>query len=220
MTSRPDSALGDSSRARAARDDSAGPGASTLQTPRSTTDTTPRANATPAPLTALSVANPGDSASALLYSAYVSASNTPEGALTALDARTSASLAVVALTPVLQDGATDYRLMVGAFAARASADSLLGRLRRSGVLGRESGVVARTPYALLVQDRLPLAQVRPRVEALATQHISVYALSRGDGTAALYAGAFEQPEQAAWLARALQAAGITPTLVYRTGRSL
>ena len=41
-----------------------------------------------------------------------------------------------------------------------------------------------------------------------------------DGTVALYAGAFETPEEAAWLARAIQAAGVTPTLVYRTGRSL
>ena len=59
-----------------------------------------------------------------------------------------------------------------------------------------------------------------RVDGFLAKNVPVYALSRGDGTVALYAGAFERPEQAAWLARALQAAGVTPTLVYRTGRSL
>jgi hypothetical protein len=33
-------------------------------------------------------------------------------------------------------------------------------------------------------------------------------------------GAFETPAQAAFLARSLQAAGVRPTLVFRTGRSL
>lgn len=176
--------------------------------------------ANPGALAPLAVANAADSASALLYSVMVAASNTPEGAASALDARTTASLPVVALTPILQDGAPGYHLLVGAFPSRAEADSLRVSLQRLGVLGPESGIVRRTPYALLVEERVPLANVPARVQALAKQNVPVYPLSRGDGTVALYAGAFEQPEQAAWLARALRAAGVTPTLVYRTGRSL
>jgi hypothetical protein len=38
-----------------------------------------------------------------------------------------------------------------------------------------------------------------------------------DGTVALYAGAFERPADAAYLAQALQAAGVAPALVFRTG---
>ena len=46
----------------------------------------------------------------------------------------------------------------------------------------------------------------------------VYALRQSDGTAHLYAGAFEFPEQAVLFAESLRAAGLTPVLVYRKGR--
>jgi hypothetical protein len=174
--------------------------------------------AAPGALPPLTVANPADSAGAVAYSVYVSASNTPEGA--SLDPRTAATLSVIALTPVVEDGGPTYRMLVGALPTRAAADSLLGALQRRGVLGEGSGIVLRTPYALLVADHVPAQDAPGRVQALAKENVPVYPLSRGDGTVALYAGAFEQPEQAAWLARALQAAGMTPTLVYRTGRSL
>jgi hypothetical protein len=47
----------------------------------------------------------------------------------------------------------------------------------------------------------------------------VYALLQPDGTARLYAGAFETPDKAALLAATLREAGIEPTLVYRMGRA-
>jgi len=170
------------------------------------------------PLPALTVANPADSSSAMTYSVVVGASNTLEGA--SLDPRTMATLPATALTPLLEDGAPWYRLLVGAFPSRAGADSLLRALQRRGILSEGSGIVARTPYALLVGDHVPAQDAAARVQAFAKKNVPVYALSRGDGTVALYAGAFERPEQAAWLARALQTAGVTPTLVFRTGRSL
>jgi hypothetical protein len=49
---------------------------------------------------------------------------------------------------------------------------------------------------------------------------AVYALSRGDGTVGLYAGAFEEPEESALLLAQLRRAGLRPLLVYRTGRGL
>ena len=185
---------------------------------RDTTRADSAALAPNGPLPALVVANPADSSSAVTYSVMVAASNTPEGAL--LDPRTMATLSATALTPVLDDGAPWYRLFVGAFATKAGADSLLGALRQRGVLGEGSGMSVRAPYALLVADHVPAQDAPARVQALARKNVPVYPLSRGDGTVALYAGAFERPEQAAWLARALQAAGVVPTLVYRTGRSL
>jgi len=172
------------------------------------------------PLPALAVANPGDSANVAAFSVWVGSASSPEGA--AEDLRGSAQEAppVIALTPVFEDGATWYRLIVGAYPSRAAADSLLAALRRRGVVGEQSGNVVRTPYALLVADRVPASEVEARVRALTAKNVPVYPLSRGDGTVALYSGAFQMPQDAAWLARQLQAAGVTPTLVYRTGRSL
>jgi hypothetical protein len=127
---------------------------------------------------------------------------------------------VLAVTPVLDNGAPLYRLLVGAYARREQADSLLGALRRRGIVGPQSGQVTLTPYALRVADRLAAQGAAARVQALARRNVPVYTLSHGDGTVSLYAGAFELPQDAAWLARQLRAAGVAPVLVYRTGRSL
>jgi hypothetical protein len=127
---------------------------------------------------------------------------------------------VIALTPVFEDGATWYQMIVGAYARREEADSLLAALQRRGAVGPQSGRVVRTPYALLLADRVPVTDVKARVDALTAKNVPVYVMSRGDGTVALYSGAFQMPQDAAWLARQLQGAGVTPTLVYRTGRSL
>jgi hypothetical protein len=196
--------------------DSARTAAATRRTSDSTT--TDSARRGPDTLTALTIANPGDSLGAAGYSVWVSSTNTAEGAK--IEPRDARLVPVIAPTPVLQDGAPTYRLLVGAYPSRSEAESLLVVLRRREVLGASSGIILRTPYALLVADRVPATDVASRVAALAKRDIAVYPLSRGDGTVALYAGAFESPDQAAWLARVLRAAGVSPTLVYRTGRSL
>ncbi len=170
------------------------------------------------PLGRLTVGNPADSAAAAVYAVYVVGSNTPDGA--SVDWRVDRTPPVLALTPVLQDGEPSYRLIVGAYRTRAQADSLLHDLQRRGVLGEESGRVVRAPYALLVEARLPAAEAARRVQALAARGVPTYPLSRGDGTVALYAGAFETPEEAAYLARTARAAGVSTTLVYRTGSAL
>ncbi|GJG84877.1 hypothetical protein tb265_00580 [Gemmatimonadetes bacterium T265] len=166
----------------------------------------------------LTVTNPADSAAAALYAVYVVASNTPDGA--SVDWRLDRTPPVLALTPVLQDGEPSYRLIVGAYRTRAQADSLLRDLQRRGVLGEESGRVVRAPYALLVEPHVPAAEAARRVQALAARGVPTYPLSRGDGTVALYAGAFQTADEAAYLARAARAAGVQATLVYRTGAAL
>jgi hypothetical protein len=64
---------------------------------------------------------------------------------------------------------------------------------------------------------------REAAKALASGYagrgIPVYALLQADGSAQLYAGAFDTPERASLLAATLRTAGITPTVVYRTGRA-
>ncbi len=183
-------------------------------------DTTPAAAAPvvdPGPIR-LVPSNPGDSASAVLYAVHVVSSNTPDGA--SIDWRVDRTPPVLALTPVLQDGAPTYRLIVGAYRTRAQADSLLRDLQRRGVVGDSSGSVVRAPYALLVEARVPAAEAARRVQALAAKGVPTYPLSRGDGTVALYAGAFQTAQEAAYLARAARAAGVAATLVYRTGAAL
>ena len=86
--------------------------------------------------------------------------------------------------------------------------------------GTASGNVVRVPYALLVEDRVLASQAPRRVVELKARGVAVYALSRGDGTVGLYAGAFEQPEESALLLAQLRRAGLRPLLVYRTGRGL
>lgn len=163
----------------------------------------------------LVVTNPADSAAAATYAVYVVASNTPDGA--SVDWRVDRTPPVLALTPVLQDGAPTYRLIVGAYRTRAQADSLLRDLQRRGVIGDSSGSVVRAPYALLVEPRVPATEAAGRVQALAARGVPTYPLSRGDGTVALYAGAFQTPDEAAYLARTARSAGVTTTLAYRTG---
>lgn len=209
-TSTPTAAAADSLR-RVARDSARGAvGAA---------DSARAAAAVPLALPALVVANPADSIEAAAWTVYVVSGTTPETAV--LDPRVDmATLPVLALTPVLDRGETWYRLLVGAYATRSQAESLLVALRARKVLGAASGSLSRAPYALRVAERMSATDVPERVRGLAKRGIPVYPLSRGDGTVSLYAGAFETPEQAALLARNLQAAGIAPVLVYRTGRSL
>ena len=190
--------------------------------PNATAVAKARADSAPASgaaaLQPLTVGNPADSAAAAVYAVYVVASNTIDGA--SVDWRVDRTPPVLALTPVLQDGEPSYRLIVGAYRTRAQADSLLRDLQHRGVLGEESGRVVRAPYALLVEARVPAADAAKRVQALAARGVPTYPLSRGDGTVALYAGAFETAGEAAYLARTARAAGLSATLVYRTGSAL
>jgi hypothetical protein len=165
---------------------------------------------------ALTVRNPADSARAAAYALYLVSANTPEGA-TLPSGADPALVPEPALTPQLEDGAPWWRLLVGAYATRERAEAALAGLQQRGVV--TSGMVVRAPYALLVADRLPAADAPARVQALARRGVPTYPLSRGDGTVALYAGAFSQPADAAYLAQALQSAGVAPALVYRTGTS-
>ena len=170
------------------------------------------------PLSALDVANPADSANAAGFAVYVAGGNTPESATQDVDA--SSLSTVAALTAVLDRGAPWYRMLVGAYPSRPQADSALASLQRRGVIGASSGQVVFAPYALRLASRLPASQAPERVRALATRNVPAYVLSHGDGTVSVYAGAFEQRQDAAWLARELRKAGVATELVYRTGRSL
>jgi hypothetical protein len=173
-----------------------------------------RAAPPPPARAALTVANPEDADRAARYAIYVATSNTREGALP--DPRLRGADAT-ALSPVTDGGARWYRLTVGAEASRAEATALLARLRAQDPT--VSGSIVALPYAFLVERGVTAAQVPARLSALAGRGIFAYALRQGDGSGAIYTGAFESPEQARTLADSLRAVGMAPTLVYRTGRA-
>ncbi|MBU6367500.1 MAG: hypothetical protein KJT01_14905 [Gemmatimonadetes bacterium] len=183
-------------------------------TPATTPATTPTPPPAPAPRAAMVVANPQDAAQAARYSLYVATSNTREGALP--DPRLGAGNAL-ALSPVVDAGTRWYRLTVGAEPTAGDAVALLGRLRAKDPT--VSGSVVSLPYALLMERGVPAGQVPARLAALSGRGVFVYALRQPDGTGAVYTGAFESPDQARTLADSLRAAGLAPTLVFRTGRA-
>jgi hypothetical protein len=70
----------------------------------------------------------------------------------------------------------------------------------------------------MVEQSVNVDTATAAVTAFVERGLPIYALRQPDGSATLYAGAFETPEQSTLLADALRASGLKPTLVYRTGR--
>jgi hypothetical protein len=169
------------------------------------------------------VTNPADSAAAARFSVEILAANTAEGANFELQ-RHGAMMpaATISLVPIGDTEAIWYKVHAGAVADSGQAERLLRSLRRQRVVSETGGLVVRTPFALRV-DSVPAqaavsARTREKVQGFAARGLAVYALKQRDGSARLYAGAFENPEQSSLAATALRVAGVTPVLEYRTGR--
>jgi hypothetical protein len=168
------------------------------------------------------VTNPTDSANAAAYSVELATANTQAGAILKVRGDSGRpngrTLPAGTFAPVLIRGARWFKVYAGAYAERSSADSLAGWLRTQGMLDSVAGVVVRVPFAFLIESDVPVAAVAGMVTTYADRGQPVYALRQANGSARLYAGAFEFPEQAVLFAESLRAAGLTPVLVYRTGR--
>ena len=95
---------------------------------------------------------------------------------------------------------------------------MLAALRASKVVRSENGLVVRVPYALLLADSVARDMVAHEVDVWRGRGISAYALLQDDGSARLYAGAFETAAQAAPLAASVRDAGTVPVVAFRTGR--
>ncbi len=168
-------------------------------------------------------ANPADSAVAVAYSVEILAANTAEGANFELQ-RHGAMMpaATISLVPIGDTEAIWYKVFAGAFPDSAQAERLLASLRRRHVVPDSAGTVVRAPLALRV-DSVPsqaavASKTREKIRDYAARGLAVYALVQSDGSARLYAGAFENPEQSTLAATALRVAGLVPALEYRTGR--
>jgi hypothetical protein len=174
-------------------------------------------NATLATARHLGLLSAQDSASQSPYAIELITHNTQAGALLELT-RNSATLRAGTFTPVLIRGTPWFRVVAGAYPDSASAAALLDTLRAGGASDAGGAVIARFPYALLVERNVPDSSVASRLSRYQNRRLPVYALLQDDGTARLYAGAFKEPLEATPLYEALRSAGIQTSLVYRTGR--
>jgi hypothetical protein len=172
-------------------------------------------------LPALAVANPADSARAATYAIQIVAANTLAGAKAKQrDVAWGLPAAVVSPMALSSDNTRWFRLTVGAFSTRNEAAAYAVDLRKRRKLDLDPASVVTVPYALLLEENVPRARAAARVATFAARGLPAYALLQPDGTARVYAGAFETPQQAALMASAATAADVTPVVVYRTGRSL
>jgi hypothetical protein len=168
-------------------------------------------------------ANPADSANATPFSIEILASNTAEGANFEIQRHGSVMpAATISLVPIGDTEATWYKVYSGAFQDSAQAERLLATLRRRRIVPDSAGTVVRAPLALLV-DTIPsragmTSRIRNVLDSLSAKGVTAYALLQSDGSARIYSGAFDKPQQSSLAATALRVAGLTPVLVYRTGR--
>jgi hypothetical protein len=130
--------------------------------------------------------------------------------------------ATISLVPIGDTEASWYKVHAGAFADSAEAETLLARLRRRRIVPDSAGSIVSVPFALVV-DSIPAqagmtARVREKLRDLTSRGVHAYALLQSDGTARVYAGAFDRPDQSSLAATALRVAGLSPVLEYRTGR--
>ncbi|MBW7934094.1 MAG: SPOR domain-containing protein, partial [Gemmatimonadaceae bacterium] len=163
--------------------------------------------------------NPQDRAMAAEFAVELVATNTLASANLWVRER-AARLPGVTVAPVAVGSANVrwYRVVTGAFRDRAAADALLASLHRDRVLDAGAGRVMRAPLALLLESQVPRGAAAARVAAYAARGVDAYALLQDDGTARLYAGAFETAPAAVPLDAELRAGGLVPQLAYRTGR--
>ncbi len=162
--------------------------------------------------------NPADSLSAAGFGVELVALNTPAGAILKLREQGGAVPAAT-MAPILVDGGRWYRVVGGAFADRRGADSLLASMRTEGRIDERTGQVVRLPLAFLLHGGVAADSARSLVTGFAARGIPAYALRQRDGRVNVYAGAFATADEAVLLADLITAAGLAPTLAYRTGRS-
>jgi hypothetical protein len=159
--------------------------------------------------------NTTDSAAASAWAVRLEQTNTKSGAILDLRGRFQT---VPAGTYGFDLRTRFFLLVAGAYPTRAGAESLLVQLRERRILAPGLGSVTSLPFAFLVQADVPEAEVSARLARFAARGQPVYALRQPNGTAHLYFGAYESPQQAALAVPTVREAGLTPTLVYRIGR--
>src|SRR3569833_581063 len=144
--------------------------------------------------------------------------NTQAGAILKLQ-KDGNHLPAATFAPVLDaQGSQWFKVIGGAAAERAAAESLLIELRKQKVVDPTGGSVVRLPYAFLIDSGPPTAV--PEMVGMYRDHsIPAYALKQENGLAWLLVGAFPSIEQSQLYLETLRASVKQPALVYRNGRT-
>ena len=198
-------------------------------------DSTAAASVTPPPVRSIDSAaaavapetppirNPADSAQATAYGVEIAKFSTPTGALMRVrdELPKTAPAATFGVVAIGADQTLWYRVIAGATSSRSTADSTLAALRTTKAIDDPAaGAIVSVPFAFRLRAGVPRDSVASVAAGFLARGIPAYALMQDDGTATLYAGAFETADQAALFMTYLRAAGIEPALTYRLGRAL
>lgn len=166
------------------------------------------------------VVNPEAEPIAANFAVELVAANTLSGANSGLVMR-GQELPAPTLAPVQigSDGRPWFRALTGAWHERDAAQDWLDALRDRGLLRQDVGRVLRVPYALLLASGIRSSDVPAALARWHALGIPAYALVQDDGSARVFAGAFETSGQAALLAKSLRDLGTAPVVAFRTGRT-
>jgi cell division septation protein DedD len=126
------------------------------------------------------------------------------------------------VTPVVvgRNATLWYRVLVGALETADAAEALLRDLWSSGDAVRGQGTILRTAQALEVGAHADPGDARAAARALRARGVPAYIVPGPDGGARVLVGAFETPDQARVADSLLARAGVSGSLVTRTGLSI
>lgn len=172
-------------------------------------------------VSAVRVLNPQDSLKAAAYGVVIVATNDEAQALARwADLGLKLPAGTVTMVRIRGERGRFFQMQAGAFGKARQADSLLAALRTSGKLKPDAGRVVATPYALVLESKVSRRAAQNVADGYGQRQIAAYPLLQTDGSATIFVGAFESPEQALPLMNELKAKGIGSTLYFRTGRSI
>lgn len=165
----------------------------------------------------LEIANPQDALQGAPFAVYLVSANTREEATVSAEI---AAAGAATLSPVRTPtgGSRWFQATVGAGSDSAQAVALLRSLRDARLVGPASGSIIRVPFAFRLAEGIGADSAAAVVARWSARGVSAYGLRQLNGDVTIYTGAFQTPAQAALLADSLRTLGVTPTLVYRTGR--
>ena len=121
------------------------------------------------------------------------------------------------ISPVAIKRTVWYRVYVGPVSTQLAADSVLRVVRRAGLDGSNTARVALVPLSLALRRVATPLAARTERSRLREAGVAAFVLGQADGSYRLYAGAFESPDQAAYLDSLLTSTGSAGPLGPRVG---
>ncbi len=121
------------------------------------------------------------------------------------------------ISPVRIQRTLWYRVYVGPVASQDAADSLLRAVRIAGLDGSRAATVALTPFSFALRRVATPLAAQTEQDRLRSAGVAAFVLGQADGSYRLFAGTFDQPDQAAYLDSLLTSLGSAGHLGPRVG---